>query len=153
MEKEYIDLGLSVKWANCNEGANTPEECGDLLTYERAIELVGDKMPTIENWRELQKNCTIKFNLKRFGFEVTGKNGNNIFLPITKEKEGNFKQTGSFFYSSNTCEIRGHTFAKFAYFTVKKDILSKKYKYIDKVDCHMLDLDNKFEISIRTIQR
>ena len=64
MKKEYIDLGLSVKWANCNEGANSPEERGDLLTYDKAIELVGDKLPTIENWIELQKNCTIKFNLK-----------------------------------------------------------------------------------------
>ena len=43
-EKEYIDLCLSVKLVDCNEGANTPEECGDLLTYERAIKLVGDKL-------------------------------------------------------------------------------------------------------------
>jgi len=25
---EYVDLGLSVKWATCNIGANTPEEAG-----------------------------------------------------------------------------------------------------------------------------
>lgn len=25
---EYVDLGLSVKWATCNVGANTPEEYG-----------------------------------------------------------------------------------------------------------------------------
>lgn len=153
MEKEYIDLGLSVKWANCNEGANSPEERGDLLTYEKAMELVGDKLPTIENWIELQKNCTIKFNLKKFGFEVIGKNGNSIFLPITKEKEGDFKETGSFFYSSDTCEVGGYKYAKYAYFTVKKDILSRKYKHVSKVDCNILGLHNKFKISIRTVQK
>lgn len=25
---EYVDLGLSVKWATCNIGADTPDECG-----------------------------------------------------------------------------------------------------------------------------
>ena len=27
-ETDYVDLGLSVKWAKCNIGANTPEEAG-----------------------------------------------------------------------------------------------------------------------------
>ena len=26
---EYVDLGLSVKWATCNVGANSPEEYGN----------------------------------------------------------------------------------------------------------------------------
>lgn len=30
---EYIDLGLSVKWATHNVGANTPEECGDYYAW------------------------------------------------------------------------------------------------------------------------
>ena len=29
----YVDLGLSVKWATCNVGANTPEECGDYFAW------------------------------------------------------------------------------------------------------------------------
>ena len=28
-EHEYVDLGLSVKWATCNMGASSPEEYGD----------------------------------------------------------------------------------------------------------------------------
>ncbi|MBQ3575808.1 MAG: hypothetical protein IJA28_00145, partial [Coprobacter sp.] len=28
IEHEYVDLGLSVKWATCNVGATTPEESG-----------------------------------------------------------------------------------------------------------------------------
>lgn len=30
---EYVDLGLSVKWATCNIGANKPEEAGDLFAW------------------------------------------------------------------------------------------------------------------------
>lgn len=30
---EYVDLGLSVKWATCNVGANTPEEYGDYYAW------------------------------------------------------------------------------------------------------------------------
>ena len=31
--REYVDLGLSVKWATCNVGANTPEEYGDYFAW------------------------------------------------------------------------------------------------------------------------
>lgn len=30
---EYVDLGLSVKWATCNLGASQPEECGDYYAW------------------------------------------------------------------------------------------------------------------------
>ena len=30
---EYVDLGLSVKWATMNVGANAPEECGDYFAW------------------------------------------------------------------------------------------------------------------------
>ncbi len=30
---EYVDLGLSVKWATCNVGASTPEEYGDYFAF------------------------------------------------------------------------------------------------------------------------
>ena len=30
---EYVDLGLSVKWATCNVGAETPEECGNYYAW------------------------------------------------------------------------------------------------------------------------
>lgn len=30
---EAVDLGLSVKWANCNIGANSPEELGDYFAW------------------------------------------------------------------------------------------------------------------------
>ncbi|MBR4156358.1 MAG: hypothetical protein IKU01_06630 [Bacteroidales bacterium] len=30
---EYVDLGLSVKWATCNVGANSPEEYGEYYAW------------------------------------------------------------------------------------------------------------------------
>ena len=30
---QYVDLGLSVKWATCNVGASTPEEFGDYFSW------------------------------------------------------------------------------------------------------------------------
>ena len=30
---EYVDLGLSVKWATCNVGAEKPEENGDYYAW------------------------------------------------------------------------------------------------------------------------
>lgn len=30
---EYVDLGLSVKWATCNIGAHSPEEYGDYFSW------------------------------------------------------------------------------------------------------------------------
>ena len=41
---EYVDLGLSVKWATCNVGANKPEEYGDYFAW-------GETKPkNIYNW-------------------------------------------------------------------------------------------------------
>ena len=33
LKHEYVDLGLSVKWATCNVGANSPEEHGDYFAW------------------------------------------------------------------------------------------------------------------------
>ena len=42
---EYVDLGLSVKWATCNVGATKPEECGDYFAW-------GETKPkSTYNWR------------------------------------------------------------------------------------------------------
>ena len=30
---QFVDLGLSVKWATCNIGANVPEEYGDIFSW------------------------------------------------------------------------------------------------------------------------
>ena len=37
IENEYVDLGLSVKWATCNIGARKPEEFGDYFQWGNII--------------------------------------------------------------------------------------------------------------------
>ncbi len=34
---EYVDLGLSVKWATCNVGANSPDEYGDYYAWGETV--------------------------------------------------------------------------------------------------------------------
>ena len=45
-ESAYVDLGLSVKWATMNVGADTPEEYGDFYIYDEAVSEFGNKLPT-----------------------------------------------------------------------------------------------------------
>ncbi len=112
---EYVDLGLSVKWATCNVGASTPEEYGDYYAWgetetkseyaeensvthlRRMGSIAGNprydaatanwggtwRMPTKEEIDELIGKCTWKWTEMEGhkGYEVTGPNGNSIFLP------------------------------------------------------------------------
>ena len=77
-EDEYVDLGLSVKWAICNVGAYSPGEYGDYYTFDESKKL-DVQVPTIEQWKELQEKC--KWKWEGNGHRITGKNGNSIFLP------------------------------------------------------------------------
>lgn len=155
-----VDLGLSVKWATCNLGAENPEEFGNYYAWgendtfdytivwatsdisidsqygncsawgeskvksvynwnqyeycngtdstltkyctngsygivdniieleesdDAAYNILGEswRMPTDAEWTELRENCTWTWMQKNGvnGYEVTGKNGNSIFLP------------------------------------------------------------------------
>lgn len=114
-DERAVDLGLSVKWASCNVGANAPEECGDYFAWGEiapkevytldncltnglklddisgnpqydaaAANWGGDwRVPTIAEFQELIDNCTwesVCLNDMQ-GMQVTGPNGNSIFLP------------------------------------------------------------------------
>jgi len=52
---EYVDLGLSVKWATCNVGATTPEECGDYYVWGDTITLYEPgyaQEDPLDHWKE-----------------------------------------------------------------------------------------------------
>lgn len=86
----YTDLGLSVKWASCNLGANIPKDNGMLYTFEEAIHNTDGKLPTKEQWEELKNECTWTWENKNEinGYKVTGPNGNYIFLPAAGVRGG-----------------------------------------------------------------
>lgn len=98
-EGEIIDLGLSVKWASCNVGALSPEEKGS--TSRLSNPSTGGfntkiwRTPTRQEMQELIESC--KWTWGRYknvnGYQVTGPNGNSIFLPAQNVKN----QVGMYF--------------------------------------------------------
>ena len=108
---DYVDLGLSVKWATCNVGANSPSDYGHYFawgesktkssytednsdTYKKKKYTFQDaatinwgmnwRMPTEAEFQELLSNCTWTWITQdgHKGCKVTSKkNGNSIFLP------------------------------------------------------------------------
>ena len=92
-QNEFVDLGLSVTWATCNVGANSPEENGEYYTFDNALTLEsnGNRLPTKEEFQELIDNCTWLWAEEGVhGYTATSKkNGNSIFLPASgKRSEG-----------------------------------------------------------------
>lgn len=102
----YVDLGLSVKWASKNVGANNILELGDrysAITVDGNINWnsipesiassgldIANKLskgtsifPTKKQWKELIDKCEwIWVNINGVvGYRVIGRNGNSIFLP------------------------------------------------------------------------
>ena len=79
---KYVDLGLSVLWADCNIGANTPEEYGDYYKWDDIPK--GYEIPTKEQQDELRTKCDWLWTTQNGinGYKVISKvNGNSIFLP------------------------------------------------------------------------
>ena len=110
---ECVDLGLSVKWASCNIGANKPEDNGYYFEWgaittkssskipdnKNVIDISGDKnydaarvqwgaawrIPTKEEFIELINRCIWIRTIQngKKGYMVIGPNGNSIFFPYT----------------------------------------------------------------------
>jgi len=77
---EYVDLGLpsGTFWKLINEKG--------YYTFDEAVEKFSNQLPTKEQWEELKKNCNWKW--KGNGYDVTGPNGNMIFLPTNGYRLG-----------------------------------------------------------------
>ena len=73
---EWIDLGLpsGTLWKSTNE---TGEHTG-YYTYDDAVNIFGDQLPTKEQFDELKEKC--RWEWKENGYKVTSPNGNSIFL-------------------------------------------------------------------------
>ena len=85
---EYVDLGLSVKWADRNYAAKSAEEYGAYMTYEKALSACkywGEtwRLPTKDEMIELVDFCSWTWTTQngKNGYQVTGPNGNSIFIP------------------------------------------------------------------------
>lgn len=84
----FVDLGLpsGKLWAT----ENVKNENGDEghFTFDEAVETFGKNLPSMDDWEELIDNCSYKWNKKKKGFDITGANGNFIFLPAADYRSG-----------------------------------------------------------------
>ena len=89
---EYVDLGLSVKWASRNVGAAGPEQTGGFFSWSEDdiahARLGGSwRMPTTKEMNELIKKCTWSWASVKgeIGYLITsnkpGYTDRSIFLP------------------------------------------------------------------------
>lgn len=117
VDEEFVDLGLSVKWAKHNIGAKEESDFGGLFgfgdltgvnpsidpadyasadIYKTTSDLVnvvtGGKvtLPTSDLFEELFRLSTIEWTELNgtSGYKVTGPNGNSIFLPAGGKRVG-----------------------------------------------------------------
>ena len=92
-DKDYVDLGLSVKWATCNVGAATPLEVGKYYDWNNKLQQDEDwRIPSNDEMIELLSYCTWTCveNADSCGFKVTsdieGFTDRSIFFPVIKER-------------------------------------------------------------------
>lgn len=90
---DFVDLGLSVKWATANIMAKSPEspcqffsrkdDNGMLEIFH--YNMLDATVPTIEHFKELIFYCSWQWSELNgtLGYTVSGMNGNSIFLPVT----------------------------------------------------------------------
>ena len=163
---EYVDLGLSVKWASCNIGADSPEEYGDYYAwgetetkdtytssnsvtygvemddfsgdaeYDAATANWGSpwRMPTSSETYELFINCTWTWTTMDDvnGYEVTGTNGNSIFLPAAGYRGSSslYGAGSEGYYWSSTSYTAYTRFADYLYFNLGYATPNSKARYL-----------------------
>ena len=103
-EFTFVDLGLpsGKLWAI----ENVKDENGNeaYFTFDDAVNTFGDNLPSREDWNELFNNSSNRWNEERKGYDVTGPNGNSIFLPAAGYRSGvnvyNVRSSGYYLSSS-----------------------------------------------------
>ena len=67
VQHEYVDLGLSVKWATCNVGADKPEDSGDFIAWGETSPYYSSLNPRV--WKEGKEsgyNWSSYFDVKTY---------------------------------------------------------------------------------------
>lgn len=77
---EYIDLGLSVKWATCNVGANSPEKFGNYYAWGE-IETKTDYSTETYKWNKGKSDTYTKYCI----LQAEGTVDNKITLELSDD--------------------------------------------------------------------
>ena len=103
---EYVDLGLSVKWATTNLGTKYLMNLGTPMTWSQAMHYNKDneRLPTKKEFDELVKKCKFEWvrTIGGDGYECTGPNGNSIMFPAAYANESKSVEGSIGFYWSST---------------------------------------------------
>ena len=85
---QFIDLGLpsGKLWATENIKDKNGDEA--FFSFDDSVNTFGKNLPSEKDWKELFENSKYKWNRKRKGYDVTGPNGNTIFLPAAGYRDG-----------------------------------------------------------------
>lgn len=78
---KFVDLGLPSGKLWATENVKNENDDESHFTFDEAVETFGKNLPSMDDWEELIDNCSYKWNKKKKGFDITGANGNFIFLP------------------------------------------------------------------------
>lgn len=105
----FVDLGLpsGKLWASENVKDKNGNEA--YFTFYKAKKTFGNNLPSNEDWEELFDNSKCEWNRKRKGYDVTGPNGNTIFLPAAGYRCGvSMYCVGSFGYYWSSSRYIGY---------------------------------------------
>ena len=176
-----VDLGLSVKWASCNLGAEEPQEAGEYYRWgetEPSTTVNGYSLGNVGNnicateydaahvvlsghWRlptkaeidELIESCEVQFHTMGEGYvaEFTG-NGNSICIPAA----GLYNNYG--FGGAYDTEILEQTDCRIIFQSGEKTQYQQRWcwqtkiNFVDhKTETRYMDYSNEFAIPIRPV--
>jgi hypothetical protein len=100
----YVDLGLisMTLWKSNNE-MNPADTERNLFTYDEAVALFGNQLPTMTQFQELMRSCRWQWVSVGF-YKVTGPSGRSIILPAAGSRDCNgdyaYNRTYGFYWSS-----------------------------------------------------
>ena len=142
---EYVDLGLSVKWAKCNVGAKSEYDCGLIFPFAKydnpnylPANISGDfqydhcrkrwggdwRMPTKEEQDELRQRCTWEYIDSGNYYKVTGPNGQFIYLPTTETKSSFAGNLRIGCYWSGNLHVSNRQTAYYLFMDISRNIIS-----------------------------
>ena len=98
----------SSSWSRYNTGDAGLGSCDDAAT----VNLGGSwRMPTYDEWKELNDNCTWEWDDQKKGYNVSASNGNSIFLPAAGYRYGtssNYVGSLGYYWSSQVSSSHVH---------------------------------------------
>jgi hypothetical protein len=103
-EFTFVDLGLPSRklWAT----ENVKDENGNeaFFSFDDSVDAFGRNLPSKDDWKELFDNSSYSWNEERKGYNMTGPNGNSIFLPAAGYHDGAtlyYVGSGGYYWSSS----------------------------------------------------